>query len=737
MIQSYLKTGMVVYDDRDKQHFRSACCKEKFFHYTDKNHFPSFQFFTDMPISIDNISIFIYDLDDNLIGTFDEADFNVVNTIYHGTAGYTYSHNNVDIISYPDGVDYETGYYLKICHEDPEFLFAAIGDFCIYVIDNLGNLTLRGHHDPGCGTADVWGKGKFAFVAAGGCGLHSYYINPYGIPTHLDDDDQGGSAHGVWGDGSFIYLANGTRGLESYSADADGALTWISNDDQGGSARSVWGDGDYIYLANSARGLESYSVDGGGNLTHVANDAQASADANGVWGDGNFIYVADANRGIDSYSVDGAGALTWISTHNPGTPGADVWGDGNFIYLASYTGGIDSYSVDAGGNLTHIDDDDRGDCQFGYGVGTNNNFVFLANDTSACADQRGILVYSVDGAGNFTYVSYANSNSAVDASQAVFWKESEVGLHSCWYSEAFKVCDCDVEGVGDGENLIENGDFEDWFTGANYWDNYPLEWTLDGEDDDNYVVDAGGGCQIISDNLNTIHISQTPLTVGEWYVFTCDITAIPNPGFSLQNNGAIVQTFLTGGLWNIVFQAAATDIELRRSGVCDVTFTNVRVEKLVGFKFCDMMTLNWWADCDWDSIIYQYGYRNSLVLGDAQEKISLDTPSEDIVVNPTERLGEMFVKDVVIKKRYMFKIRIPEYLWNALIRLAAYGSEMPNFHCWITLPDGSVCPMSEVNVLGEWDTGNCMNTFIVEFVDNDEYPVVATNCCKDEDVSEV
>ncbi|KKL26377.1 hypothetical protein LCGC14_2395920, partial [marine sediment metagenome] len=44
---------------------------------------------------------------------------------------------------------------------------------------------------------------------------------------------------------------------------------------------------------------------------------------------------------------------------------------------------------------------------------------------------------------------------------------------------------------------------------------------------------------------------------------------------------------------------------------------------------------------------------------------------------------------------------------------------------------------SEVAVLGKWDNDNCMNTFTIEFVDNDEYPVVAGNCCKDEDVSEI
>ena len=66
-------------------------------------------------------------------------------------------------------------------------------------------------------------------------------------------------------------------------------------------------------------------------------------------------------------------------------------------------------------------------------------------------------------------------------------------------SEAFKVCDCEVEGVGDGENLSTNGWFENWFVGANPWDDYPLEWTLGNNDATNYVADAGGKCQMISD----------------------------------------------------------------------------------------------------------------------------------------------------------------------------------------------------------------------------------------------
>ena len=308
-------------------------------------------------------------------------------------------------------------------------------------------------------------------------------------------------------------------------------------------------------------------------------------------------------------------------------------------------------------------------------------------------------------------------------------------LIKSYYSEAFKICDCEVDGLGDGLNLIENGWFEDWSGAANP-NNVPDGWSVNNNDATNYVEDAGGECQMISDNTQSLHIRQAILSIGKWYVATINITTVVAGFIDLTDGISNFAAWNTTGVKNIIFQAGGIGMSLRRSGVTNITFTNFRVEELIGFTFCDLMTLNWWADCDWDDIIYHDGFRNSLVLADP-EKIELQLPAEDIVINPEERLGEMFVKDVVIKKRYRFKIRIPEYLWNALIRLPAYGSEMPNFHCWITLPDGSSCPMTEVIVKGEWDTGNCFNTFEVEFVDNDEYPVVATNCCGNEDVSEI
>jgi len=736
MIQNYLKTGMVVYDSMDKQHFRSECCQTNFCQFTDKNHFPSFQFYTERPISLDDIRIRIYDLNDNLIDTFDDADFNAVNTIYHGTSGYTYSHNNVDIISYPAGVDYETGYYLELCFcaDGGEFVFAAAGTFGLYVysVDGDGNFTfLDSDLQAGGGSAqDVWSDGKFVFVANYTHGIEVYSIDSDGILTHVDNNDQGGEAQGVWGDGTFIYLANGTRGIEVYSVDGAGTLTHIDNVNTLGNGKGVWGDKDIIYLADGTNGIISFQVSATGILSGGDTNDQGGT-ACDVWGDGIFVYLANDTRGIEVYSVDALGNFTHLDNDFIAGNGLGVWGDGRFIYLANGTRGIESYTVNAVGVLTHVDNDDQGGTA--YDVWGDNNFVYLANGGVTKFES-----YSVNDAGTLNYIDVENPNGTVlGAFASVPECNDPDAIIECLYSEAFKIVDCEPEGVGDGEDLITNGWFDDWSGAANP-NNVPDDWTLENNNATNYVADTGGECRMISDGTQTLQIYQTILTIGKWYVATINITNVTAGSLTFNDLVGVIVNWDTTGEKNVVFQAGGTNAVLRRNGVTtDIAFTDFRVEEFVGFEFCcDFMTLNWWSDCDWDRIIYQGGYRNNLTLADP-EVIELEDPGEDINDNSNERLGEKFPKDIVIKKRYRFKIRIPEYLWNALIRLPAYGSEMPDFHCWITLPDGSRCPMSEVIVKGEWDTGNCFNTFEVEFVDGDEYPVVAGNCCKDEDISEI
>jgi len=208
-----------------------------------------------------------------------------------------------------------------------------------------------------------------------------------GVLTHIDSDDQGDSAYNVWGDGKFIYLANRDGGLHVYSVSDAGVLTHIDSDNQGDLSIDVWGDGKFIYLANYGGGLHVYSVSDAGVLTHIDSDDQGDG-AYGVWGDGKFIYLANRDGGLHVYSVSDAGVLTHIDSDDQGDEAYGVWGDGKFIYLANYGGGLHVYSVSDAGVLTHIDSDDQGDGA--YGVWGDGKFIYLANRDG------GLHVYSVD-----------------------------------------------------------------------------------------------------------------------------------------------------------------------------------------------------------------------------------------------------------------------------------------------------------------------------------------------------
>jgi len=166
-----------------------------------------------------------------------------------------------------------------------------------------------------------------------------------GVLTHIDSDDQGDSAYNVWGDGKFIYLANRDGGLHVYSVSDAGVLTHIDSDNQGDLSLDVWGDGKFIYLANRDGGLHVYSVSDAGVLTHIDSDDQGD-EAYGVWGDGKFIYLANYGGGLHVYSVSDAGVLTHIDSDDQGDGAYGVWGDGKFIYLANRDGGLHVYSVD-------------------------------------------------------------------------------------------------------------------------------------------------------------------------------------------------------------------------------------------------------------------------------------------------------------------------------------------------------------------------------------------------------
>ena len=83
---------MVFYDDPDKQHFRQSCCQEPYFcQFTDNEHFPSFQLFTNsaLPAPI-GIAWRIFDLEDNDLGAW--PGFPVMDTYHFTDNGYQFVH---------------------------------------------------------------------------------------------------------------------------------------------------------------------------------------------------------------------------------------------------------------------------------------------------------------------------------------------------------------------------------------------------------------------------------------------------------------------------------------------------------------------------------------------------------------------------------------------------------------------------------------------------------------------
>ncbi len=74
----------------------------------------------------------------------------------------------------------------------------------------------------------------------------------------------------------------------------------------------------------------------------------------------------------------------------------DVWGDGTFLYAACNDDGLRSYSVDGAGNLTYIDTDDQG--SFYKSVWGDGTYIYAA------CQSHGLRSYSVDGSGNLTYL---------------------------------------------------------------------------------------------------------------------------------------------------------------------------------------------------------------------------------------------------------------------------------------------------------------------------------------------
>jgi hypothetical protein len=299
------------------------------------------------------------------------------------------------------------------------------------------------------------------------------------------------------------------------------------------------------------------------------------------------------------------------------------------------------------------------------------------------------------------------------------------------YSEVFRVCDCEMDAIGDGTELLENGGLASWAEVANP-NNYPTDFTLANNDANNYFAeDPVGSANCISNGVSAVNLSQTILTIGDYYVINIDITDVTSGGIRIGDSVEQV-TLTTEGSHNIVIKAQSTIFRIIRSGVTDVTFDNISVQKFQRFQFCDMVSLEWWNDCDFE-LVYQYGYHNRMFLTSAGKSI-LDTPRPEITKDTNEKDGLIRDNTVQVKKFYQFKTLVPEFVYNALIRIPQYESGLANASAIITLPNGSSGVLGEVNITAEWQDNSCMCHVIMEFLD-EEYPSIKGNCCDDLDLS--
>ena len=129
-----------------------------------------------------------------------------------------------------------------------------------------------------------------------------------------------------------------------------------------------------------------------------------------------------------------------------------------------------------------------------------------------------------------------------------------------------------------GEELILNGDFADWSGAANP-NNIPDYWTVNNNDATNYVADADGECQMISDNTQVLSIEQSIFTAEKWYVLTLNATVVVEGGITVSNASVPILSITTTGIYNIVFQVQYVELRIHRLGITNITFTDVSIRE--------------------------------------------------------------------------------------------------------------------------------------------------------------
>lgn len=294
-----------------------------------------------------------------------------------------------------------------------------------------------------------------------------------------------------------------------------------------------------------------------------------------------------------------------------------------------------------------------------------------------------------------------------------------------WYSEIFQICDMTDIGTL-GAELIEAFTNDD---PPNDFDNF----TSDGNEilvAQELGVQRDGchspiwyGC--IGDviyydiTLNMTLPDSLSVTINDW-----ETNDLVGDGPTLTTNGNFTGT-----------------ITLTRTGYCflrlymgllgahDMTGTfSMRLMEVTTYDGC--IGLEWYNDCDFDGIIYQAkdswyttfcAYSNRLYF-----QKHLESPRTETTRDEAERLGTRFVRSIVQKKYYMFKVYVPEFLYNVIQTVALYANPVRS-GVTIYLDNGDVGYIEELNIASEeWTEGNCYCHLTIEFRED---AVVWTNCC--------
>lgn len=126
-----------------------------------------------------------------------------------------------------------------------------------------------------------------------------------------------------------------------------------------------------------------------------------------------------------------------------------------------------------------------------------------------------------------------------------------------------------------GDEAVTNGAFTAW-TGDD-----PDNWTVSGEDANNYVTEDAGKARMVSDNSASLLMRQTCGTSGMWYAGSVDVTAAASGSVGLQRAAGtsfLILNAVQNYAWT--WRHAADSWRMIRGGACDITIDNFSLKPI-------------------------------------------------------------------------------------------------------------------------------------------------------------